>query len=257
MRLAGRYWIGLLVAALALSVLPAPSASAADETPGRLFSTWVFWVKQGHEAAFETAVKAHVAWRKSAGEAFQWNAYQPVVGDDLTHYVFRSGPHHWQDLDENAAWEMKTGAQQKFREQVAPHVERFEHIIDQLEPNHSSWTDSPDYKYFGVSTFHFKGGTRSQQDAALTTILAAVQAQKWSRSYAVFRVIGGQGGMNIAAPYKSYADMAQPDPSFFQTVAKTLGSEGAAGAAFDTFGRTMKSASYTIYMARPDLSTPK
>jgi hypothetical protein len=256
-RFARRYWIGLLVAALALSVLPAPSASAADETPGRLFDTWIFWVKQGHETAFETAVKAHLAWRKSAGEPFQWNAYQPVVGDDMTHFVFRSGPHHWKDFDENVAWEMKAGATQKFQEQVAPHVERYEHFIDQLEPNHSSWTDSPDYKYFGASMFQFKEGTRGQQEAALTTILAAAQAQKWSRSYAVFRAIGGQEGMSIAVPYKSYADMAEPDPSFFQTVAKTLGSEGAAGAAFDSFGHTMKSATYTIYMARPDLSTPK
>jgi hypothetical protein len=51
--------------------------------------------------------------------------------------------------------------------------------------------------------------------------------------------------------------MAEPDPSFFQVVAKALGSEGAAGAAFGSFGRTIKSGTYAIYMARPDLSTPK
>jgi hypothetical protein len=256
-RFPGRCWIGLLVAALGLSVLPVLSASAADEAPGKLTDMWIFWVKPGHGAAFETAVKAHLAWRKSSGEPFQWNASQPVVGEDLTHYVFRSGPHHWKDLDDNVAWETKANANQKFEEQVAPHVERYEHVIDEFEPQHSSWTDSPDYKYFGVSVLQFKGGTRGQQEAALSTILAAAQAQKWSRSYAVFRAIGGQEGMSIAVPYKSYADMAEPDPSFFQTVAKTLGSEGAAGAAFDSFGHTMKSATYTIYMARPDLSTPK
>jgi hypothetical protein len=256
-RFAGRYSMGLLVAALALSMLPVLSVSAADEAPGKLTDTWIFWVEPGHGAEFETAVKAHLAWRKSSGEPFQWNAYQPVVGEDLTHFVFRSGPHHWKDLDDNLAWEMKAGANQEFNEQVAPHVVRYAHIIDELDTEHSSWTDSPDYKYFGVSMLQFKPGTRGQQEAALSTIHAAAQAQKWSGSYAVSRSIGGQGGMTIVSPFTSYADMAEPDPSFFQVVAKALGSAGAAGAAFDSFGHTIMSETYTIYVARPDLSTPK
>jgi hypothetical protein len=256
-RIAGRYPAGLLVAALALSVLPALSASAADEAPGKLTDTWIFWVKPGQGPAFQTAVKGHLAWRKSSGEPFQWNAYQPVVGEDLTHFVFRSGPHHWKDFDDNLAWEMKASADQKFEEQVAPYVSRYEHVIDELDTEHSSWTDSPDYRYFGVSFLQLKPGTHGQREAALSTLHAAAQAQKWPLSYAISSVIGGGGGMTIVSPYKSYADMAEPDPSFFAVVAKALGSAGAAGAAFDSFGRTIQSESYTIYVARPDLSTPK
>jgi hypothetical protein len=256
-RLVLRYRIALLVAALALCVLPAVSAPAADEAPGKLTDTWIFWVKAGHQDAFEAAVKAHLAWRKTAGEPFKWNAYQPVVGEDLTHYVFRSGPHQWKDFDDNLAWEQKTGAEQKYYEQMGQHVERAQHVIGEFDAENSSWTDSPDYKYFGVSNILFEPGTGEKRNAALATIHSVVVAEKWPYSYAIENVIGGRGGMTIASPYKSYADMADPETPFLKVAAKVLGSEGSARAVFHAFGSTIESETYTIYMARPDLSTPK
>ena len=243
--------------ALAVSMLSGAAAMAAEPAPGKLTDTWVFWVKAGHEAAFQAGIKAHVAWRKSAGEPFTWNAYQPIVGDDLTHYVFRSQGHQWKDFDVNNAWEMKTNANQKYDEQVLPHTERVEHYISELDTEHSSWTDSPDYTYFGVTFAQLKPGTYDQMNEALTTIHTAAVAQKWPRSYSIAWQIGGRGGMMIASPFKSFADMADPETPFLKVLATALGSEGAAKSVFKTFGSCLESERYTVYATRPDLSTPK
>ena len=243
--------------ALAASMLSGAAAMAAEPVPGKLTDTWIFWVKAGHEDAFQAGIKAHLAWRKSAGEPFTWNAYQPVVGDDLTHYVFRSEGHQWKDFDANNAWEMKTNSDQKYNEQVALHTERVEHFISELDTEHSSWTDSPDYKYFGVTMAELEPGTYDQVNEALTTIHNAAVSQKWPRSYAIAWQIGGRGGMTIASPFKSFADMADPETPFLKVLATALGSEAAAKAVFKTFGSSLESERYTVYASRPDLSTPK
>jgi hypothetical protein len=243
--------------ALAVTLLPGAVARAADEAPGKLTDTWIFWVKAGHQAAFEAGVKAHLAWRKSAGEPFTWNAYQPVVGDDLTHVVYRSGPHHWKDFDANNEWEAKTNSDAKYNEQVAPHLDKVEHYISELDTEHSSWTDNPDYKYFGVTMAELEPGTYGQVNEVLATIHTAVVTQKWPRSYSIAWRIGGRGGMMIVSPFKSFADMADPETPFLKVLGTALGSEDAAKAVFQRFGKSLESERYTVYMARPDLSTPK
>jgi hypothetical protein len=244
----------LFALALAVTLLPAAAARAADEAPGPLADTWLLYVKPGHAAAFEAGIKAHLAWRKSAGEPFTWRAYQPIVGDDLAHFVFRAEGHHWKDLDANMAWEMKSGSNAKFDEQVAPHMEKAEHRISMLDGELSSFKPDPEFRYFGVTFATIRPGMRADLVEAITKVHKAAMAAKWSRSYSIAWTIGGDGGMTIVSPYKSFADMAEPDPSFMKVVADSLGSAGAA-AAFKQIGTSWATQRYAVYAARPDLST--
>jgi hypothetical protein len=250
-------WVRASALALAFLLVPCGAAVAEEETPGKLADSWIFWIKAGQEAAFEAAVKEHVAWRKAEGEASSWNAYQPIVGDDLTYFVFRSDGHHWKDFDTNQEWSLKAEAVQKFNEHVAPYVERMEHYISELDTDHTRWVDSAEYRYFGVWEVKLKGGAYDKMNEALTVIHKVAVDQKWSRSYAVAWTIGGEGGMTVVWPFKSYADMADPDPPFSKVLATELGSEDAAKSVFRQWYSSFKSQHYTIYASRPDLSTPE
>ncbi len=245
-----------IVAALALVAGFAP-ALAEEEAPGEIATVWMFWVTPGHAAEFEAGVKAHAAWRKSAGEGLEWRVYQPVVGKDLEHYVIRSSGHHWQDLDVQAAWETSTKAQAKYMEQVGAHVARVEHYLARADAKHSRWEESEDYRYFGVSSLRLAPGAYGKMTEALDKVHKAATERNWARSYSIAWTIGGEGRMTVVTPYKSYADMAEPETPFMKLLADSVGSEEAARATMEQLQGSFKDSNYTIYEIRSDLSTPK
>ena len=104
------HWWAMLVAACAMALPMAMAVAAEEPKPGPVADEWFVWVKPGHEAQFEAAAKAHVAWRKQSGDPHHWNTYQATVGSDLTYYVFRAENLQWTDVDAGNAWDRKAGA---------------------------------------------------------------------------------------------------------------------------------------------------
>jgi hypothetical protein len=257
-----RYLQPALTSMLALIMMfVAASSLAAEKTEsgqahGPIASTWLMWVKNGQAQQFQEAIKAHAAWRKQEGESFTWSVFQPVAGSDLSYYVVRTDGHHWKDFDANAAWEQEHDSTAQFRKQVGPYIQRMEHYFDEDDSKHSHWIPSKDYRYFGVTDYHFKPGSRATVKGVMDKIQKAVTDAKWPYSYAISHTIGGSGGVTIVEPMKSYADMADPEPSMMDILAKSLGSKKAAKAAMQDFGSSIKHYQYTVYVYRPDLSTP-
>lgn len=236
---------------------PAAAAEAAPAMPGNLADFWTFWPKAGHEAQFEAAVKTHLAWRKQAREGWTWEAYQPIVGTDLTKFVYRSGEHHWADFDAQQAWTVANKASEAFNRDVAPHVERYEHTIDESDYAVSHWVESPDYRYFWVQSHKLAPGGSGAIREATAAIHKALQAGGWTSSYAISREIGGSGDFLLVFPHKSYASMEDPKPGFMEVLAKGAGSMEAAIAMLGKFDGAVAKVDTTVYVARPDLSTQK
>lgn len=247
----------LMLALAALLAAPVVAQAPAERPPGELASFYSVWPMAGHEMQFEAAIKEHVAWRKQAGEGWTWEVYVPVLGTDMANYVFRSGDHHWADFDANDAWEMTSKADEMFQKSVAPHVARYEHTIAVEDYEHSHWVMAEDYKYFRVTEYELNSGAASAIREAIDTIHKGLMAGGWQRSYAISRTIGGTGGLTIVGPYRSWAEMEDPKPSMIEVLGKGVGSEAAAKAALQKFGDGIKKSNTSIYMARPDLSTPK
>lgn len=235
----------------------APPAAAAHAMPGNLADFWTFWPKAGHEAQFEAAVKTHLAWRKQAGEGWTWEAYQPVVGTDLTRFVFRCGERRWADFDAQEAWDAANKAGEAFNRDVAPHLERYEHSIEEEDYAVSHWVDGPDYRYFSVQTHKIKAGANGTIHEATAAIHKALQAGGWPGSYAIAREVSGSGAFKLAFPYTSYAAMEEPKPGFMEVLAKGAGSAEAAQALMQKFDGAIESVDTTVYVTRPDLSTQK
>ncbi|PKM01342.1 MAG: hypothetical protein CVV17_07560 [Gammaproteobacteria bacterium HGW-Gammaproteobacteria-7] len=246
----------LLVLAFALA-FPIAAVSAQDEPSGEIASTWIIWAKPGAAADFEKALKSHAAWRKQAGDPMNWRIYAPVAGDDLNHYVIRSDGHHWKDFDAENAWAMKAGAGDAFNQQVGVYVAEVKHYFDRHDAEHSHWTDNSDYRYFSVNTIRFLPGQEPQFYAALKTVAAAAKAGDWGRSWSIMSLTGGSNDINVVWPYTSYADMAQIEPGFVKVLGDHMGSPEAARELLDGIGATIAESSSTIYVYRPDLSTPQ
>jgi hypothetical protein len=249
--------VGFALLAVLLLALPTAVVQAQEPAPGNLADVWIFWPEPGHEADFEAAAKAHIAWRKGAGDPFRWEAFQPVVGDDLTYYVFRSEGHRWEDFDANDAWGMTAKAGEAFDRDVRPYVARFEHHIDEVDVHHTRWTDSEDYRLFTVVELHLQPGAHARMTEALDKVHKAAMDGNWPGSYAVLWSHGGSGAMIVVYPYKSWADMKEPDPPFIKVLAQSVGSMEAAGAVLTQLGGSFEDEHTTVYAARPDLSTPK
>ena len=257
-----RYCRSLLVAMLVpmFLLLPGTGAVAADKSmsrtaTGNIAERWLLWPKTGQTKEFEAALKEHAAWRKKAGESFSWTIYQPIVGSDLTYYVIRSDNHVWKDFDANDAWGTKAKAEDAYDQQVGTHVARAEHFFEETDARHSHWTENKDYKYFGVTTMRLKPGSRGDMMTALDRIQKAFNDEKWPYPYRLAWLIGGDDSLRIVIPMKSYAEMADPDPSVHKVLAKALGSEEAAGTTLKQFSGSFEDEQYTVFAIRPDLST--
>lgn len=224
--------------------------------PGNVADTWIMWPKDGRQMDFETAVRNHAAWRKQNGERFVWQIYQPIVGDDLTYYVIRSGGHHWADFDANREWGRSAKAGEEFDRTVGQHVARIEHYFDETLEQFSHWQESEDYRYFGVSELQLKPGMYGQMTDELAKLHKAAVDGNYSRSFSVLLNIGGDGGMLVVWPYRNYAEMAQPEPSIMKLMADSLGSEAAARETMTRLQSSFEDARFTIYVHRADLSTP-
>ncbi len=246
----------LVFAVFCLLTFP-QTALAADEKPGNIASEWIMVPVAGQEDEFEAALKAHVAWRKQAGDPFSWRMYQPVVGKDLTYYVIRSGGHHWADLDAEEAWSTKSKASEEFGRSVGPHVARYEHYLSEVDPDLSNWKGSESYKFYGVSHRNIKPGGWSKVKAAIEAVKKAAVEQSWTEHWAVSFRIGGHGGMSLVNGFSDYADMADPEMSAAALLAKSLGSEDAARAVLEDFGANVENTTYTVMRYRADLSTPE
>ncbi len=228
-----------------------PAAAA-----GNIADRWVVWPKAGHEKEFEASVKEFVAWRKKNGDPFSWVAYQPVVGSDLNFYVFRSDDHQWKDLDAEDAWEMKAGANEAYDKMLSMHVEKAAHYFEEIDAAHSHIVgDLKDYKYFSVITRNVKSGSRGEAMAAIDKIHKALSEQKWPHPYRLAWSVGGKDSLRLVFPMKSYADLADPNPSVYQVLEKALGKDDAA-ATLKQFGTSLEFSDHTIAGVRPDLSTP-
>lgn len=244
---------------LAFLLLPGVAAVAADKTAsgpamGNIADRWVLWPKPGQEKQLEAAIKTHAAWRKKAGEPFAWSTYQPIAGTDLTYYVVRSEGHQWKDFDTEHAWAAKAKAGDAYEQQVAPHVARVEHFFEETDVAHSQMGDIKDDKYFMITTRQLKPGSRGEMMAAVDKIQKAITAAKWPYPYRLAWLIGGANSLRIVIPMKNYAEMADPDPSLHQVLAKALGPDGA-DATLKQFGNSFEGGDITIFVIRPDLST--
>lgn len=251
-------FVNLALAALLLAF--GNTAIAQDEPAGNLVEMWTFHVAKDNNAAFAEAMKAHLALRKEAGDPFRWETYTRNTGS-LAGYYVRTCCFTWADRDAYESWEADhPQVAEHFQANVDPLVKGYEHDFEEMDFENSHWpADSGPFKYVGVTTYKIApGGWRAFNSAKAELSRIAIDngwasdEHRWAWSSSV----NGHPSVSIAFPYADYADMASPDPSFFDFLSEHVGAEKAAEL-FQRMNSETKGSHYQIYSHRPDLSTPE
>ena len=248
-----RGWWLVLAVLIAMSPLAAVAQQQADKN---VASIWTMWPKAGHEAEFEQALAAHAAWRKQAGEGFQWRVYQAIVGDDLNHYVVYTGNHAWAEFDGNDKWEQDKKASETFNKNVGPYLDRITHHFTEDDNDLSYWPSDASYPMVEVSDLRFMPGQYANFRKYVGAARSSAMAQKWSGNWSIASITGGQNDIVLVLPLRNYADMAGPKPSIMEMMAKQMGGKDKAGATMTGIQSALAGGDTTVYKLRPDLSTP-
>lgn len=194
---------------------------------GTLSRTWVVMPKRGMEAQFESALKAHAAFRMANKDPWDWSVFVYETGPKTGGYNIRSGGHSWADFDAyDAASSFQQAAMTHWNSTVAPLIGSIESMITQVDTTISRWPADWDAINFVTSTtYRVRPATREQFFADVRTAHATLTAAGWTNNYAwAMPVSGGTPGeVWIAGFHTNWADMAEPDPNFFQVMTKQLG----------------------------------
>lgn len=249
-----RVWALVLATMFALSPL---LASAQEAKPaGNVSTAWFMWPKSGNTAQFEKALREHAQWRKKSGEEFNWNIYQPVAGDDISYYVVFSGGHAWSDFDRNRKWGMESKAQDVFDQNVNPMVERYSHYFYEDEEDLSYWPAEGQFPMYMVTRMKLGPGQYGNFRSGVSSAREAAEAQEYGGNWMFRSVTGGEDDMMLVIPHRNYADMAGPSPSFMEMMAKHMGGQDQAGKRMTAIQSAIEAGDTTLFVHRPDLSTP-
>lgn len=250
----------LTLALAALLLASGTTAFAQDEPAGNIVEMWTFHVAKDNIAEFEEAMKAHVALRKEAGDPFHWETYTKNTGS-LGGYYVRACCFAWADRDAYESWYADhPQVAEHFQANVDPLVKGYEHDFEETDFENSHWPeDSGPFKYVGVTTYKLAPGGWSAVSAARREISQAAINEGWASDenrWAWALSVNGHPSIALVVPFKNYADMAEPEPNFYQFLGEAIG-EDETQALFEKFSSGTKGSHYEIYTYRPELSTPE
>ena len=250
-----------LLAVLAMLVSPLALQAQEPEEQGPLTSVWIIVPKADMEEQFEAAVADYMKWRVDAGDSREWHVYSPVIGHNLNVYQFRACCFAWADQDAYNAEGMKNGYGEEWNAKVDEYVDHYHRYMEHVDWENSHWEDSAatEGPYFGVTTWTRKLGVGGDPEMARKEISQMALKEGWGEAGYNWLWLSREGGtptIMLVNPYSDYADMQEPEPSFFEFVADKMGGPEKADALFTRFGSGLATADYTVWRHRETLSMP-
>ena len=245
-------FIGLALLALPLALW------AQDDERAALSDVWLVMPKSGMQGQFEDAVKTHMAFRTDAGETRAWDTYGVALGSNPLLYQFRAGSMEWADQDAFISEDGDKGLSANWSANVDQYVDHYHHYMEEADYENSKWpADLGQKPLYGLTTWTWKQGAGPAADEARKQLSKIGMDDDWEYNWLWLSRIGGEPQVMLVSPYDSYADMEDPEQSFFDCVTEKLGSEEEAGKIFAAFSGGFTGSSYTVWQHRPDLSTPE
>ncbi len=233
-------------------VLTGVPAHAQEQTLARSYAVTPM---DGMTSQFESALKAHVSWRAENNDPWTWGVSTVEVGDALGEYRIRSGGHSWADFDAYDA-EFGLAALVHWNATVAPLVQSISSTISMSDPALSipAPAGTP-LAFVNVVVFHIRPDRQEDFNELVRSATTILQEHDYG-GYSLWTspISGGGPGpvMSLVSLHTSWADMAEPDPTFPAIMIGELGEDGFAEW-LEEIGQTYRGTeSYTLRL-RPDL----
>jgi len=244
---------------LSALILLAPALVTAAEPPPPLAEMWVLTIKPGHGEEFRAALKEHMAFRAEHGDPRAWQAYTPVLGDEMNRVAVRYCCVNWADVDSYREWSMNaTEVGEHFDSTVGAHVAGAAHYFETIDWANSHWSDAGGpYRLFAVTEWDIKPGHNGELSAAVDKMSQIALEQGWAsdaHNWLWTSRIGDSPQLSIVVPHRNYASFEQEEDTFFRFLAEQLGSEEKAAEVFQQFGNATTESEFQIWAHRDDLS---
>lgn len=244
-----------------LAFMLLPISLFAQESSPNLVESWEFVPKPGHQADFEAAFREHAAVRVEAGDPRAWDVYVPEVGDALDTYAVRHCCFAWADQDAYQEWNIEHPEIFKhWNDTVAPHVGSISHYYYEMDFANSHWPEGIGTPHLvGVTRFSIAPGKAAQFHAARSEISQIALNQGWSAAgnhWGWYDRVGDEPVAGIAIPFDNFADMTPGEQQFSAFLVEHMGEESAA-ALMERLSSSISGSSYTIWVHRYDMSSPR
>lgn len=250
-----------LTAAVALFLPYIVSAEHHEDERKPLTEVWMVVPKKGMEAEFSAAVQDHMAFRVESGEERQWMGFRVALGQNVSVVQLRSCCFDWADRDAIADAPGGDERGDHWGDNVHQYVDHYHHYFEYNDWENSHWPDdgSVDGPFYGVTSWKWKMGAGPGPNEARKKLSQMALENGWGEAgnhWLWLSRIGGEPTIMVVNPASNYADMAPPEPSFYEFISEQMGSDEEASALFAEFGSGFASQDYTIWVYDEDLSTP-
>jgi len=244
-----------------VAILLLPFTLFAQESTRNLAESWEFVPKPGHQADFEAAFREHVAVRVKTGDPRSWDVYVPEVGTQMDTYVVRHCCFAWPEQDSYQEWNIEhSEVFRHWNETVAPHVGSIAHYYYEMDFANSHWPeDKGPAHLLGVTRFDIAPGKAAQFHAARSEISQIALNQGWSAAgnqWSWYDRVGDTPLAGVAIPFENFADMVPGEQQFSAFLVEHMGEENAT-ALMERLSSSISGTSYTIWVRRYDMSTPR
>jgi len=250
--------VKFVLSILAVMCFLLPAAAMAEDAPPPLAEVWMVTPKSGHGEEFRKAIKEHMAFRSENGDSREWQAYTPVLGDELNRIAIRFCCFSWADHD--AYQEEMAGADKirtHFAKHVTPHVEKWTHYFDQMNWSHSNWVEGKEpYKYYAVTEFDITPAHAAEFKAARDKLIQIGINQGWAtdeRPWLWTTRIGGTPQQSVVIPHVNYASFDRDQDAFFRFLSEHMGNDKAV-ALLEEFSSATKKSYFQIWEHETSLS---
>ncbi len=241
----------LPLAALALLALPSlPQEKTVNV--GRVVANVP---KPGMAKQYEEGRKRHMDWHRKQNDPWTWEVWQVQTGEATGAYLSITFNHTWKDFD---TWEEKFG-----KGDTADAATNLEPYLT-METD-SVWIRMTDVsrppeskeppKMAAVIHFMVKHGEGADFGYAIRKTHEAIGKTNWPAHYEWYALANGGEGPHyvLVLPKKSWADMAEIEPSFPAMLEKAFGRHEAESL-LRTFGKSVSREWTEMIVYRPDLS---
>lgn len=245
-----------LLALLALCCAPLALADNHVKPPN-IASVWKMTPKdEVGTAAFEDAMRTHMAWRRENGDKRSWQVFTIRTGGDLDDYYVRACCFIWADQDAYEKWSYDNNVANTYQEQLGIHVEELSHVFQEIDMENSNWEEETPFYYIGVTQFTPNPAKQMQTGQTVAKMSQLAIDKGWDYPWAWYSTIGGEDNLMLASGFRNFADMAPPETNFSAFAAEHMGEEDAM-AMLEDFGEGFWTSTYSIYRWREDLSMPR
>ena len=243
-----------VITMMALSIAAIGKTAVAQDDEGQVAVVWTIVAKPGSAPAYRDAVAAHMKWRADNSDPWGWRAFEDSTGDPVNVMYFRSGNHHWADLDAYDASEFNQKANDHWNTHVDPHVESYDRAFSRTDAELRLWPEGGVYSHIRVLTFKLQPGHLQAFQATVAKTHAALVAADWDSIHVwIWPLDGTLNEGSVAIARGSWAGFEPGEKSVWETIIGELGNKKG-NALRDEFNSHLKHVSAEYYTNIPELS---